>query len=180
MKTLFLVGYMGSGKSTVAKELSLYYGFKHVDLDRYIEHNTRQSISDIFAERGEFGFRIVERGFLGQLLDGKKNLARMVVSLGGGTPCFFDNMACVKRAGITIFLRMKPENIVKRLVADAGRRPLLRGKRGAELTDFVEKQLAERERHYMMADVVVDVDGISTEEILSKIVRIIEKNKYDR
>lgn len=166
MKSLFLVGYMGAGKTTVAKELSMYYGFKYIDLDLYIEKKMRQKIEDVFKERGEDGFRIIERICLGEIAD----QSGVVVALGGGTPCFFDNMSVIKRAGTTVFLRMKVENLFKRLSGAHVRRPLLTGKSGDELYDFIKRQLEQRTMYYSKSDIIIDADGLSSEEIVNKIV----------
>ena len=142
---------MGSGKSTIGEKLA--YNMKHefLDLDAYIESEEGRTISEIFDEDGEDYFRKLERVYLHRIID-KENI---VISTGGGTPCFFDNMEQMNDYGKTIYLNMHPKALIPRLQASALLRPLLKGLEGVELLDYIYKTLREREVYYNKAHVVV-------------------------
>ena len=142
---------MGSGKSTIGEKLA--YNLKHefIDLDAYIESEEERTISEIFEEDGEDYFRKLERVYLHRIID-KENV---VISTGGGTPCFFDNMEQMNDYGKTIYLNMHPKALIPRLKASSVLRPLLKGLEGVELLDYIYKTLREREVFYDRAQLVV-------------------------
>ena len=120
MKRIFLVGYMGAGKTTIGKVLSKMAGLSFIDLDYYIEGRFRKTVSQLFAERGKEGFRSIEHNMLHEVAE----FEDVFVATGGGTPCFFDNMAFMRQQGTTIYLQVSVEELVKRLELCKAERPV--------------------------------------------------------
>ena len=153
MKRIVLIGYMGSGKTTVGKALGKEIGLPFYDLDWYIESRMRKKVSQIFAERGEEGFRVIERNMLHEVAE----FENVVISCGGGTPCFFDNMDYLNSQAKVVYLRCEPEVLRMHLLMGKGDRPLLKGKTPEELIDYIREQLAYREQFYTKARYTLDV-----------------------
>jgi len=151
---IFLLGFMGSGKTYLGERLAVQLGRPFVDLDRLIEAGEGKTVPDIFAEKGEAAFRDLERQYLHSL----ENQAPAVVATGGGTPCFFDNMDWMNAHGTTVFLETPVETLYKRLRHERASRPLLAGLSEAELWVFIEKKLGEREGWYRRARVTTGKD----------------------
>ena len=126
---LFLIGFMASGKTTFGKALSKKKNLRFIDLDEYIEQSEGMSISDIFREYGEEGFRKIERKALLAVAD----MQSTVIACGGGTPCFFDNMEVMNDAGTTLFLKASIPVLVERLHMENAKRPLVAGKSREEI-----------------------------------------------
>lgn len=145
---LFIIGYMASGKTTFGKALAEALGVSFIDLDQYIEEKLSKSISDIFIEKGEEGFREIEKEFLRELGEMSQDL---VVACGGGTPCHFDNMKYMNAKGITVFLETSTPVLISRLQEENSNRPLLEGKTDEEIREHVLTQLCERLPDYMEA-----------------------------
>ncbi len=160
MAPIFLIGYMGSGKTTIGRALALRYGLEHIDLDWRIEQRFRCKISDMFAEIGEDGFRRRERNMLQEVL----GMENVVVSVGGGTPCFFDNMKLMNESGRTIYLQCGVDVLVERIMRSQNKRPIVANKTREELVVFVMEHLAEREFFYLQAQCVWDVNMLDFEE----------------
>jgi len=153
MKRIILIGYMGSGKTTVGKALAKEVGLPFYDLDWYIENRMRRKVSQIFADRGEEGFRQIERNMLHEVAE----FEDVVISCGGGTPCFFDNVDYMNQQGQVVYLRCEPEVLKGHLLMGKGDRPLLKGKSPEELIDFIRQQLELREPFYSKAAYTLDV-----------------------
>ena len=153
MIRIILIGYMGSGKTTVGKALAKELGLPFYDLDWYIESRMRKSVSQLFAERGEEGFRKIEHNMLHEVAE----FEDVIVSCGGGTPCFFDNMDYLNQQGDVVYLKAQPEVLQKHLLMGKGDRPLLKGKNPDELIDFIREQLEKREPYYAKARHTLDV-----------------------
>ncbi len=147
MKRVFLVGYMGVGKTTIGKLMSKELGVEFIDLDKYIEKRYRKTIHDIFAEKGEDKFRIIEREMLHEVA----TFENVLISTGGGTPCFFDNMNVMNKSGLTLYIKASVEQLVSRLLASKNVRPIIANKSPEELKEFVTSHLAEREEYYSKA-----------------------------
>lgn len=147
MVRIFLTGYMGAGKTTLGKAFARELGLSFVDLDWYIEERFHQTISQLFAECGEDGFRRLERNMLHEVGD----FENVVVSTGGGTPCFFDNMDYMNAQGQTVFLDVDEETLFRRLRVATAQRPILRGKSETELRAFICEALAKRMPYYAQA-----------------------------
>lgn len=153
MKRIILLGYMGAGKTTVGKVLAAELGIPFYDLDWYIESRMMKKVPQIFAERGEDGFRRVERTMLHEVAE----FEDLVLSCGGGTPCFFDNMDYLNRQGETIYLKATPEVLFNHLKMAKVERPLLKDKTPEEMQEFIHEQLMQREKYYLQAHHVLDV-----------------------
>jgi shikimate kinase len=153
LKRIVLIGYMGSGKTTVGKALGKELGLPFYDLDWYIENRMRKKVSQIFDERGEEGFRQIEHNMLHEVAE----FEDVVISCGGGTPCFFDNMDYLNQQAQVVYLRCEPEVLRKHLLMGKGDRPLLKGKSPDELIEFIKTQLSAREQYYNKARYTLDV-----------------------
>jgi shikimate kinase len=147
MTRIFLIGYMGAGKTTLGRALAKELKIEFIDLDNYIEERLCKSISQIFAEKGEEGFREIER----RMLHEAGEFENVVISTGGGTPCFFDNIEYMNRQGATVFLDVPVERLFIRLSIARKKRPLIVGKSDEELRCFIAEQLAKRLPHYSKA-----------------------------
>jgi shikimate kinase len=153
MKRIALIGYMGSGKTTVGRALAKELQLPFYDLDWYIESRMRKKVSQIFAERGEDGFRQIERNMLHEVAE----FEDVVISCGGGTPCFFDNMDYLNSQAQVVYLKATPEVLLKHLLMGKGDRPLLKGKTPEELILFIREQLEWRDAFYTKARYTLDV-----------------------
>ena len=156
---IFLIGYMGSGKSKIGNDLSQIMNVPFVDLDNLIEQELGLGICDIFNQKGESFFRQQEQYHLTSL-NYTKN---MIVAVGGGTPCFFDNMHFMNSVGLTIYLKVSCKELVNRLQFNNSR-PLLLNKK-VNLQDLVKEQLIEREKYYQNSQYVIESDAISIEQV---------------
>ncbi len=153
MTRIIIIGYMGAGKTTVGKALSKELGIPFYDLDWYIESRMHKTVAQLFAERGEEGFRKVERNMLHEVAE----FEDVVISCGGGTPCFFDNMEYLNQQGETVYLKAVPEVLYGHLQMGKTVRPLLVGKSKEELLAFIREQLEKREPFYTKAKHTLDV-----------------------
>lgn len=124
MTRIILIGYMGSGKTTLGKALSKELGLPFFDLDWYIENRFCRTVSQLFAERGEEGFRHLEREMLHEVAE----FENVVIAAGGGTPCFFDNIDYMNRQAQTVYLKATPDVLFRHLQPGRSKRPLLAGK----------------------------------------------------
>ena len=154
MRRIILIGYMGSGKTTVGKALSKETGMMFYDLDWYIESRMRKSVSQIFAEKGEDGFRKIEYNMLHEVAE----FEDVIISCGGGTPCFFDNMDYLNQQGDVVYLKATPETLYKHLLMAKIERPLLKGKSADELIAYITEHLKERAPFYEKARHILDVN----------------------
>jgi len=167
---IFLIGFMGSGKTTVGRPLAKALGLRFVDMDHHITDTQHKTVADLFDRLGEEGFRQLERQTLKKL--GEQN--NTVIATGGGAPCFYTNMEDMNRMGSTIYLKVSPEGLAARLKHGREKRPLLRGKTDEELLEFIRKALAEREKFYSQARIIIDCDGYSDVQIVEKCRQAIE------
>lgn len=154
MKCIILLGYMCAGKTTVGRVLAKDLGRTFYDLDWYIEERFHTRVPLIFEQQGEEKFRDLERRMLHEAAE----FNDIVLSLGGGTPCFFDNMEYMNSVAETFYMKASPEVLVKHIAMSRGRRPLLEGKSPEELNAFVRQQLADREPFYSRAHHTIDID----------------------
>ena len=161
MKPIFLIGYMGAGKTAVGRALARRYGLEHIDLDWRIEQRFHQKIADMFATVGEEGFRRREQNMLHEVME----MEDVVVSVGGGTPCFFDNMEQMNVAGQTIYLQCAVDVLVERIMRSQNKRPIVANKPQEELTQFVSEHLAEREPIYLRAKHILHTTELNLTEI---------------
>lgn len=168
-----LIGYMGSGKSTTGKDLAKALGFEFIDLDDFIEQKYQTKISDIFKKEGELGFRKKEREALKEIL----TTTNIVLSLGGGTPVYYDNMEEIVKNSISIFMRVQLPQLVKRLENRKETRPLIAHLSNEEMTEFIAKHLFERNQYYEKAKYTISITTQSTLEILDEIMRQLKKGE---
>lgn len=159
---VFLIGFMGSGKSTIGIALAKRMGFDFLDLDKYIEKKEAKSIQQIFEKQGELVFRKKEKIALLEVC--KKN--NIVIATGGGTPCFFENMEIIKAKGKSIYLKIEEEELKERLVNQQTQRPLISNKSDEELQNFINSTLLEREDFYNQADFIINGKNTNTKAIL--------------
>ena len=138
---------MGSGKTTLGRRLARITGLDFIDLDKYIEERHCRTVRQLFSEEGEEVFRRYER----KALEEVSEFDNVLVSTGGGAPCFFDNMDLMNRTGITLFLDMPQEVLAARLIQSRNERPLIKDKSPEELRKFISESLAARRPFYEMA-----------------------------
>ncbi len=165
---LILVGYMASGKSTIGKNIAKVLNYKFIDLDKYIEKKENLSVSEIFSKKGELYFRNLENASLKEIVDNENNY---VLSLGGGTPCFYDTMEWLKSKTNTktIYLNVNLDVLTQRLLKD-NTRPLISHLNNEEdIKEFIAKHLFERSYFYNMADVKINASE-RIEDIAEKII----------
>ena len=156
---VFVLGYMASGKSTFGKALADKLDTLFIDLDNYIETQTGKSISEIFAEEGEEGFRKIEAELLHKAVEENPDA---VVACGGGTPCFFDNMRYLNENGITVFMETSIPVLIARLIEENEKRPLMAGKSEEEIRQKVLSQLCDRLPVYLEAKLKWSGDELNT------------------
>lgn len=153
MRRIILIGYMGSGKTTVGKALSKETGMMFYDLDWYIESRMRKTVAQIFAEKGEEGFRKIEHNMLHEVAE----FENVIISCGGGTPCFFDNIDYINQQGEVVYLKATPEVLYRHLLMGKVERPLIKNKTPEELIAYITEQVAKREEFYNKARYALDV-----------------------
>ena len=151
---VFLIGFMGSGKSHWGRIWATKNHLKFFDLDAKIEKAFKMTITEIFEKKGEEKFRELERYHL-RKFDTKKNF---VLACGGGTPCFTDNMDWMKSQGKVFYLKATPEKILEQVMHETEQRPVIKNVNPSELLFFIQKKLAEREPFYSQADAILDVN----------------------
>lgn len=171
MVRVILIGYMGAGKTTVGKALAAALGVTFYDLDWYITMRYHRSVTEIFAERGEEGFRDLERRMLHEVAE----FEDVVVSCGGGTPCFYDNMDYMNSLAETVYLKVDPEVLAMHLKMGKGKRPLIEGKSPEELATYIQESLKIREPYYSKAKHTIDVTLLDTFTKIDECVRIIKE-----
>ena len=165
-----LCGYMGAGKTYAGRIVADSFGISFVDLDTEIERIEGQTINEIFKIKGENYFRALEHDVLVTVLSRKEDF---VLSLGGGTPCFFDNLSVIKNESICFYLRAKPATLFERLNNDSGR-PLINNLRDSDLYNDIVTRLAWREKFYMQANYIIDTDNKTPASVANEIFDIIQ------
>lgn len=169
---IFVVGYMASGKTTFGKALAEKLDTSYIDLDNYIEEKHSKSITELFAERGEEGFRELEKESLREAVEAYPDV---VVSCGGGTPCFYDNMSYLNENGITVFLETSIPILISRLQDENEKRPLMAGKTDEEIRQKVLSQLCDRLPFYMESKLKWHGDDLDDkEQIEANVTNFIE------
>ena len=171
MNRIIIIGYMGAGKTTVGKALSKELGIPFYDLDWYIESRMHKTVAQLFAERGEENFRQIEYNMLHEVAE----FEDVIISCGGGTPCFFDNIDYMNEQGETIYLNATPEVLYGHLKMGKTVRPLLLGKTEDELLSYIGQQLSVRENYYNKAKHVLDVSLLDNYEKIKITVKELRK-----
>ncbi|MBO5892675.1 MAG: shikimate kinase [Alistipes sp.] len=172
---IFLVGYMGCGKSSLGRKVAKAGGMRFVDMDSIIEQREGASVNDIFRYEGEEYFRQLERAIIDELAQSDEDL---VISTGGGVPTWQDNMQRINQIGKSVYLRRTAQQIASRL-SPHGRqkRPKLRGLNDEELVAFMTENMAQREPYYALASHCVDCASLSDEELVENILSIVRGNE---
>lgn len=171
MKRIILIGFMGAGKTTIGRQLAMALGLQFYDLDWYIEMRYHKKVSEIFAEQGEEHFRDLERRMLHEVAE----FEDVVVSCGGGTPCYGDNMQYMNQQAETVYLKLEPEVLCEHLKMGRTVRPLILGKTGDELQQYIKEKLAEREPFYTQAKHIVDVSLMDNFEKIAITIDLLRK-----
>ena len=154
MRRIIFIGYMGAGKTTIGKAFAKEIGLPFYDLDWYIESRMRKTVKQLFDERGEEGFRKMEYNLLHELAE----FEDIVISCGGGTPCFYDNIDYMNQQGDTVYLNASAEVLYNHLNMAKGVRPLLLNKTPEEMKAFIVEQLSQRQQFYQKAKYTLDIE----------------------
>ena len=174
---IIFIGYMGSGKTTVGRALAKELNIPFYDLDWYIESRMRKTVKQIFDEKGEDGFRMIEQSMLHEVAE----FENVIISCGGGTPCFFDNMEYMNRQAETVYLKAETDVLYKHLLMGKSVRPLLLNKTPDEVNLFIREQLKYREPFYIKAKHVLDVSLMdSYDKIQISVNQLCELLKLDK
>jgi shikimate kinase len=166
-KPIVLMGFMGSGKTTLGKQLAALLGFTFIDLDRFIETEENRTISEIFERDGEVAFRRLESNALNRIL----NHPNQVISIGGGAPCQPGNMDLIRGKSLSVYLKVSEPELLQRLARSSTSRPLLSGKSESEMQSVICTLLESRESYYRQAHIIMESDAISPSMILSELER---------
>ncbi len=164
---IYIIGYMGAGKSTVSEKLAKKLNLMRFDLDELFEQRFKIDINRFFEKYDETLFRKLES----RLLKETVLLNNVVISTGGGTPCFYDNMEWMKQFGITVYLKMNPKSLVNRLQTSKRKRPLMKDKTSADqLLEYVQNHLRNRNIWYSQADLIIKGESIDIDELADRIL----------
>ena len=153
---IFLIGFMGSGKSHWGKIWAAVNQYSYVDLDEAIVAYEEDSVSSVFEKKGETYFREIESLML-RTFSGKND--KIIIACGGGTPCFNDNMDWMNKNGITVYLKASPAQLMFRLLPEKDKRPIIKNISDDELENFISKKLEEREKYYLQAQIIIPVEN---------------------
>jgi len=165
---IYLIGFMGSGKTTAGKKLARKLAYDFIDLDALIELETELTISEFFNQFGEDKFRQTEQQALRKTFEFKNT----VISTGGGAPCFFNSMGEINKHGVSIYLQANIGLIISRLQGEKNQRPLIKDKNEEEFRAYINKLLVEREVYYSKAKLIVDAKNLNIEQLKSKIIEL--------
>ena len=163
---------MGSGKTLVSKELSILNNFKIFDLDTEISKQNNSSIAEIFKKKGEIFFRKTEKEVLEKIISTEKNI---ILSLGGGTPCYYNNIDRINEKTISVFLKTNVKTLTQRLSSEKDKRPLIQNISNEDLPEFIAKHLFERNPFYNQAKITINTDNLSAREIAEEILTQIKQ-----
>ncbi len=163
---IFLIGFMGSGKTYWGRLLSQKLGLPFFDLDEQIVNAENQSINEIFESRGEEYFRLKEKEILHIITESHN---AFILSCGGGAPCYFNNIEYMNQAGITVWINASADTIFARLVKERSHRPLLKNLSDDELKSFIKKKFADRRIFYEQAGVSIEDENITPEKFIEKV-----------
>lgn len=166
MMKIFLIGFMGCGKTTLGKKLAARLGYELVDIDHEIERITGATVAEYFAANGEDVFRALER----DTVQKHPYQPNTVVSTGGGSPCYFDNMEWMNANGITVYIKLSPVALAKRLAKGMAKRPLLQGLSPEGVVNFIENKLEEREPFYSKAQLTISGINLNADTLYAAIL----------
>lgn len=163
---IFLIGFMGSGKTHWGKLLGQKLGLRFFDLDEEVIKATGKTINEIFQSDGEEYFRLKERDVLQQLTEAHTSF---VLSCGGGSPCYFNNIDYMNQAGTTVWLNTSLQVLFERLLKERNQRPLLKDLSDEQLKGFIAKKFADRRMYYEQATIIIEDENISTDQFIEKL-----------
>ena len=171
MIRVFLMGFMGAGKTTLGKALAKDLNVSFIDLDQYIERRYMKSVSQIFATRGEQGFREIESRMLREVGE----FDDVIVSCGGSTPLIGDNMEYMLQHGQTVYLKCDNDTLLRRLKVARSQRPLIASKTDEELTAFIESETKRREPGYLRAEYICPGDRLESRDQISDTITYLKQ-----
>jgi|SRR4051812_34106666 shikimate kinase len=163
---IFLLGFMGSGKTYWGRQLSLKLSIPFFDLDEQIVNAENESINDIFAEKGEEYFRLLEKDTLHIITESRDS---MIMACGGGTPCYFNNIEFMNKTGVTVWLDTPLDVLFERLLKEKMHRPLLKDLTDEQVKSFIIKKFSDRKIYYEQADITIAEQPVKLEELIEKI-----------
>jgi shikimate kinase len=163
---IFLLGFMGSGKTHWGRQLSQKLGIPFFDLDEQIVNAENKSINEIFASKGEEYFRMVEKDTLHIITESRDS---MIMACGGGTPCYFNNIDYMNRMGTTVWLDTPIPVLLERLIKERAKRPLLKDLSDEQVNAFIVKKFSDRKIYYEQASVIIDESPVQLEKLIEKI-----------
>jgi shikimate kinase len=163
---IFLIGFMGSGKSFWGRRLSEKLHIPFFDLDERIEEHTGKPILDIFREKGEEHFRLMEKDLLHIITESHDSF---VMACGGGTPCFYNNLDYMKQAGTVVWINLSLDILFERLRGEKANRPLIRDLSDEQLRSFILRKFADRKMYYDQADVHAEEEPMDLDDLIQKI-----------
>jgi len=165
--TIFLIGFMGSGKTSIGKLLAGKMGKQFIDLDEEIEKESQRSIAALFEELGEDKFREIENSVLNKIIQTNE----CIIATGGGTPCFLNNNEIINKTGTSIYLKTSAENILSRLRSTISSRPLLKNIATGQLEEEIKKMIGLRKQYYEKANIVIDTDELNEQGTVELILK---------
>lgn len=168
--TFFFIGFMGAGKSVIGKKMADELGYCFLDLDDELEKETGMSVNTLFEKYGESGFRKLETDWLNKI-----DVKKTIVALGGGTPCYNNNLKLIRKKGKSVYLLVNLKKLASRLISDPDSRPLIQDYRNnqSDLEAFISKKLKEREPFYKRANYIVSADA-ELEKVINQLKKIFE------
>jgi shikimate kinase len=163
LMVIFLIGFMGSGKSTLGKRLARKIDYRFEDMDQVIEEQENMPVSDIFRQKGEAYFRELETKYL----DSVDETSDLVIATGGGAPCFGNNMEMMNSKGVTVYLRLNAQGLVSRLVKARNIRPLIASMSPEKLFEFISETLPGREKFYNRAKCILKGESAKPSHVIA-------------
>ena len=161
---------MGAGKTTLGKSLARRMNLNYIDTDHFIENRYRKRVSDIFAAEGEERFRELEHRVLLEISE----FEDVVISTGGGLPCFHDNIAIMNNSGVTVYLDVPVEELAERLEVSKNVRPVLKKRSGSELVDFIKDNLTARLLFYEQSQIRLFAGKMNTKNDVESLAKELE------
>lgn len=163
---IFLIGFMGTGKTHWGKRLSEKLHIPFFDLDEQIVEHEKKTINEIFAERGEEYFRLLEKDVL-HIIAGYNE--SFIMACGGGTPCYYNNIDYMNQQGISVWLNTSTDVLYQRLAKEKSKRPLLKDLNDSQMKEFIQKKLADRKIYYEQASIILEEDTLTLDRLVEKI-----------
>ncbi len=163
---IYLIGFMGAGKTHWGRQLSQKRAIPFFDLDEQVMTHTGKSIDEIFNEDGEEHFRLMEKEVMHIITESHDSF---VMACGGGSPCYFNNIDYMNQSGTTVWINAPIETLFQRLLGEKNQRPLIRGLSDQQLRAFIIKKFADRKIYYEQADVVIDEDPVQLDKLIERI-----------